>query len=42
VAEIAELELSYGDEDFSPDPPSWEEIDFDHTIESILALRDQA
>jgi signal transduction histidine kinase len=39
---MAELALNYDDEDFSPDPPSWEEIEFDYTIESILGLLNQA
>ncbi|WP_114944811.1 hypothetical protein [Microvirga calopogonii] len=42
AADLAELFLDYADEDFSPDSPSWEEIDFGYTIESILGLLNQA
>jgi hypothetical protein len=39
---MAELFLNYADEDFSPDPPTHEEIEFDGTIEHIICLFDQA
>ena len=29
-------------DDFEPAPPTWDEIDFDYTIESIIGLLDQA
>jgi hypothetical protein len=39
---MAELSLNYSDEDFSPDPPTHEEIEFDHVIESDISLLNQA
>jgi hypothetical protein len=39
---MAELLLNDVDEDFSPDPPTWDEIDFDYTIESIVGFLNQA
>ena len=39
---MAELFLNYADEDFSPDPPTHEEIEFDDTIEHIICIFNQA
>ena len=39
---MAELLLNYADEDFSPDPPTQEEIEFDHVIEFDISLLNQA
>ena len=39
---MAELALNYGDEDFSPDPPTHEEIEFDYVIEFDISLLNQA
>jgi hypothetical protein len=39
---MAELSLNYVDEDFSPDPPAHEEIEFDHIIEFDISLLNQA
>jgi hypothetical protein len=39
---MAEPSLNYVDEDFSPDPPTHEEIEFDHVIEFDISLLHQA
>ena len=39
---MAELFPNYADEDFSPDPPTHEEIEFDHVIEFDISLLNQA
>jgi hypothetical protein len=39
---MAELLLNDADDDFSPNPPTWDQIDFDYTIESIIGLLNQA
>jgi hypothetical protein len=39
---MAELQLNDVDDDFSPDPPSHEEIEFDHIIEMDISLLNQA
>jgi hypothetical protein len=42
AADMAELLLNDVDEDFSPDPPTHEEIEFDHVIEFDISLLNQA
>jgi hypothetical protein len=40
---MAELALNIVDgDDFEPDPPTWEEIEFDHIIEFDISLLNQA
>ena len=39
---MAELLLPDVDDDFSPDPPAHEEIEFDHAIEFDISLLNQA
>ncbi|ANY83003.1 hypothetical protein BB934_32845 (plasmid) [Microvirga ossetica] len=39
---MAELFPNYADEDFSPDPPTHEEIGFDHIVEFDISLLNQA
>ena len=39
---MAELRLPDVDDDFSPDPPAHEEIEFDHAIEFDISLLNQA
>ena len=42
ATDMAELSLNYVDEEFSPDPPTQEEIELDHVIESDISLLNQA
>ena len=39
---MAELHLNDADDDFSTDPPSYEEIQFDHIVELDISLLNQA